>query len=171
MISDSFTDHRSGSQPCLVSLHTFEPRKKWLNFRQSTTSLDKKHNMTIKDSYKFIDPEENGTDKYQRHLKPVPCHLHVHVTAPFMCPTEPLIVSVSILRLCLVLPVMSISLSPTDGGSEYLQEKWFLSGCCTPPFVSSQPTPWRNQYFYSHSRSSLHCQFNWCAWEWVSAIH
>lgn len=31
--------------------------------------------------------------------------------------------------------------SPTDGGSEYLQEKRFISGCRAPAVFSPQPAP------------------------------
>lgn len=57
--------------------------------------------------------------------------------------------------------------SPTDGGSEYLQEKRFISGCCASAFLGPQPAPWCNKHFYSHSRNSLCCQYHQHCWEWV----
>ncbi len=63
--------------------------------------------------------------------------------------------------------MMWFSLSPADGGSEYVQEKWFVSGCSETSILCAQPAPWRNQYFYPHSCSSLHCQCKRRSWEWV----
>lgn len=63
--------------------------------------------------------------------------------------------------------VLWFSLSPADGGSEYIQEEWFISGCSETAFLCAQPAPWRNQYFYPHSCSSLHCQCKRRPWEWV----
>jgi len=63
--------------------------------------------------------------------------------------------------------MMWFSLSPADGGSEYVQEKWFVSGCSETSILSAQPAPWRNQYFYPHSCSSLHCQCKRRSREWV----
>ncbi len=62
---------------------------------------------------------------------------------------------------------MWFSLSPADGGSEYVQEKWFVSGCSETSILCAQPAPWRNQYFYPHSCSSLHCQCKRRSREWV----
>lgn len=63
--------------------------------------------------------------------------------------------------------VLWFSLSPADGGSEYIQEEWFVSGCSETALLCAQPAPWRNQYFYPHSCSSLHCQCKRRRWEWV----
>ncbi len=63
--------------------------------------------------------------------------------------------------------MMWFSLSPADGGSEYVQEKWFVSGCSETSILCAQPAPWRNQYFYPHSCSSLHCQCKRRSREWV----
>lgn len=57
--------------------------------------------------------------------------------------------------------------SPTDGGSEYLQEKRFISGCCASAFLGPQPTPWCNKYFYPHSCNSLCRQCHQHCREWV----